>query len=132
MLAGKNGLDIWSPKGTSDNPPFSRFTAIDDLDGDKRPEIAGVSYRREKPEAFSVAVISSRDGARVWAVEEAASGRLAEDIRRCPDANGDGLTDLVLRAPGVNVDGIEGRGRLRILSGKDGKTITLINPLDTK
>lgn len=131
VLSGADGSEIWRVEGAKNDVSFGGAIAVADLDGDGRREFAAGHPGRNR-KAGAVALITSKDAKPLWTVDGAGSEGLGEELVSCPDADGDGVADLVVLAPGARVDSQKGKGRVRILSGKDGKTITLINPLDTK
>ncbi len=131
VLSGADAAELWKAEGPPKDFSHSGAVAVGDLDGDGRPEVAvGVPGRSRK--AGAVVLISSKDGTPLWTVDGVAGEMLGYEVYRSPDANGDGCADIVAQAPAARADGKKGKGRVRILSGKDGKTLVLINPLDTK
>jgi hypothetical protein len=101
------------------------------MDMDGRPEIAlGNPGRKNK--AGAVSLVSSKDGKPLWTVSGASGELFGDGIHRCADADRDGMPDLVVLAPGARLDGTKGRGRVRILSGKTGQTLAVMNPLLAK
>lgn len=131
VFSGKDGTELWKAAGAAGDVSMGGVALIGDADGDSKPDVA-VGTPAAGSKAGAVSAIAAKDGAVLWTMKGAAKENLGEEIRPCADADGDGVADVVVVSPGAAVKGVKGSGYVRILSGKSGAVVTLINPLVAK
>jgi len=128
LVNGKLGQQWWHIAGTSDHEGLgAEIAMVDDLDGDGNPDILSAN-----PEASTngnwqngfVQAMSSVNGALLWRIDGASdNSMIGQNMESVPDANGDGVADILV----VNPDAFEGswywNGTVQMLSGVDGSII---------
>jgi hypothetical protein len=128
VLSGAGGSVLWKASGPAGDLATGGVTLVGDADGDGKPDVA-VGSPAAKSKAGAVTVVGSKDGAVIWTVRGAANEQLGDELLLASDVDADGVRDVFAVAPGAAVDGKKGNGYVRLLSGKTGATICLVNPL---
>jgi hypothetical protein len=108
----------------------TNFAAVGDIDGDGTADLAisDPGYRANGTAFGSgvVFIVSGADGShlRTYTPEAAAASQFFGIALAALDANGDGVTDLAVGAPGYSGTTGYGTGMVRIYSGTDGALLT--------
>lgn len=102
-----------------------------DADGDGTPDVLAGTPQRGRG-IGAAALLSGKDGKVLWTVDGTGSERFGEGVYRAGDADGDGVAEAWVLAPGTATNGKKGKGYLRLLSGKTGAVLSTVNPLALK
>ena len=108
----------------------TNFAAVGDIDGDGTADLAisDPGYRSSGLFGSGVVfVVSGADGShlRTYAPASAAASQFFGISMAALDANGDGVTDLAVGAPGYTGTTGFGTGTVRVYSGTDGSLVTV-------
>ncbi len=131
VFSGKDAAESWRAAGAPGDVSLGGVAMIGDVDGDGKPDVV-VGTPGAAGKNGAVTALAAKDGAVLWSVKGAAKENLGEELYPCADLDGDGVADVVVVSPGAAVKGTKGLGYVRVLSGKTGATLVLINPLATK
>ncbi|MAE75379.1 MAG: hypothetical protein CMJ85_00735 [Planctomycetes bacterium] len=113
--SGKTGAELWRRTGVSLFELGTGVAIIGDGNTDGVPDVAAGEPGRALAADGSVYLLSGRDGTVLRRRRGAAIGdSLGTSIANAGDANNDGVDDVIAGAPQT-----AGRGRARLLSGKD-------------
>ncbi|MAE75870.1 MAG: hypothetical protein CMJ85_03250 [Planctomycetes bacterium] len=130
VLSGRDGSTIASFDGSAAREQFGfSVCGLGDLDGDGYSEI-GVGAPGHASVAFDagrVVVLSGKTHQQlhVWHGSRA-NFRFGSAVARVPDADSDGVPDLLVGVPGNDTNGRRAGG-IRLVSVKTGKTIHLVS-----
>jgi hypothetical protein len=125
VFSGKNGTQLLRSDGEAAGDMMgSSVASAGDVNDDGAPDIivgAPGADPGGRSDAGSVFVFSGANGARLFRFDgEAAGDMLGFSAASAGDADGDGVPDFVVGAPGVSVGGIRYCGSAFIFSGANG------------
>jgi hypothetical protein len=125
VFSGADGSPLWSASGGPFDGYGTSITAVEDLDGDGRAELAiGVPFDDDGGfNAGAVELRSGATGALLWrALGSGVGDRFGERVAPAGDVDGDGLGDLCVGVPGADGANFD-CGAVTVVSGVDGATL---------
>lgn len=127
VVLAVGGVSAWPRKPIIDGPDAGgrrgTSVALSDVDGDGIADLLVGGPLEEPGGVFAagrVTATSGRTDDPLWQLDgEEVNGRLGSSLAPVPDVDGDGLSDLLVGAPGEAMGG----GRVHLVSGADGSRI---------
>lgn len=112
---------VWHRSGDAGSSYGWAIARIDDVNGDGVAELAvgAPNHVGVDGAAGRVQLLSGADGAVLWTVDGEAGDRLGYALADAGDVDGDGIHDVVIGAPGTDMNA----GALRLRSGIDGSVL---------
>jgi hypothetical protein len=111
----------------------SSLALLDDIDRDGVRDLAVGAPRRETAahgDGGQVIVVSGYDGSVITRAEDTdgTTVHLGWSVARAPDADGDGLSDIVAGAKASQIGGLASAGRVVVLSSASGEVLGRFDP----
>jgi hypothetical protein len=128
VFSGKDGAVLFTYPGQSSQEAVGSAVACPgDLNGDGKPDFLIGAPGFQTPGMGWLGVVrlySGSDGKLLWEIRgDWEYGTFGKALAVVGDLDGDGLADILVGAPGVEVGGKDDAGLARVISGKDGKTL---------
>ncbi|MEZ6194534.1 MAG: FG-GAP-like repeat-containing protein [Planctomycetota bacterium] len=126
VLSGATGAQIHHFIGAAGDELGLSVAGPGDVDGDGIPDIVSGSPYADAPvfNAGYVRIYSGFDGSILHEIPGSGSnGGWGATVAAAGDVNGDGFGDVIASAPNESIDGMNGAGRVAVISGADGSIL---------